>query len=73
VVNETDPERKILQALRQHTSNELCTKEVAKLAKLSSSTTVKYLGLLEKDGKVVMREQRPFKFWKLRIKKEEEI
>lgn len=41
-------------------------------AKLSSSTAAKYLGLLEKDGKVAMREQRPFKFWKLRVKKEEE-
>lgn len=72
-MSETDPEKKIFEVFRQHKSKELCIKEVAKLAKLSSSTTVKYLGLLEKDGKVTVREQRPFKFWKLRVKKEEEI
>ena len=73
MASETESENKILEVLRRHKGKELCTKEVAKLAKLSPSTTAKYLSLLEKDGKVVMREQKPFKFWKLRVKKEEEI
>jgi len=72
MVSNTGPEKTILEVLRQHKNKELCTKEVAKLAKLSSSTAAKYLGLLEKDEKVAMREQKPFKFWKLRVKKEEE-
>jgi DNA-binding transcriptional ArsR family regulator len=59
--------------LRQHKGKEFYTKKIAELAKLSPSTTAKYLSLLERDGKVALREQRPFKFWKLKVKKEEEI
>ena len=70
MVGNTEPEKAILEVL-QHHKKELSTKEVAKLAKLSPSTAAKYLGLLEKDGKVTMREQKPFKFWTLRVKKEE--
>lgn len=70
-MSETEPEEKILEVLRQHEGKELYTKEVAELAKLSPSTTAKYLGLLEKDGKVTVRKQKPFKFWKLKVKKGE--
>jgi response regulator of citrate/malate metabolism len=70
---ETEPEGKILKVLRQHKNEELSTKKVAELAEFSPSTAAKYLGLLERDGKAVMREQKPFKFWKLKVKKEEEI
>lgn len=73
-MSKTEPdEEKILEVLRQHKGKELYTKKVAELAKLSPSTTAKYLGLLERDGRVTVREQRPFKFWKLKVKKEEEI
>jgi len=69
-VSDTEQGDKILGVLRKHSNDELYTKKVAELAKLSPSTTAKYLGLLEKDGEVVMREQKPFKFWRLKDKKE---
>lgn len=62
-MSETDLGRKILKVLQDHSGKELYTKKVAELANLSSSTTAKYLGLLEKEGKVSMRAQKPFKFW----------
>lgn len=70
-MNETGQEEKILKVLGQYEGKELYIKEVARLAKLSPSTATKYLGLLEKDGKVVLREQKPFKFWKIKVKKGE--
>ena len=73
-MNETEPEEKILKVLQQHEGKELYTKEVAEQARLSPSTAAKYLGLLEKDEKVVLREQKPFKFWTLKkVKKGEGI
>jgi len=66
-VSEKEQEQKILKVLKKH--NELYTKEVAELAGLSTNTTSKYLHALEKEGKVKMRKQKPFKFWKL-IQKE---
>lgn len=68
-MSETGPRERILEVLRKHGNKELYTKKVAELAKLSPSTTAKYLSLLEKDGEVTMREQKPFKFWKLKVKK----
>jgi len=62
-MSETDLGKKILKVLQDHSEENLYTKRVAELANLSPSTTAKYLGLLEKEGKVSMREQRPFKFW----------
>lgn len=72
-MGESEQQEKIIEVLRRHSGRELHTKRIAELAKLSSSTTAKYLGLLEKDGVVAKREQRPFKFWRLtqKIKKEE--
>lgn len=67
-MSENEQVEKILEALRKNVGNELYTKEVAELARLSPSTTAKYLGLLEKDGIVSVREQKPFKFWKLKEK-----
>lgn len=68
MVSETEQGKRILGVFRKHGGNELYTKKVAELAKLSPSTTAKYLSLLEKDGEVVMREQKPFKFWRLKAK-----
>ena len=65
-MNERQPEKEILSVLRKH--GELHTKKVAELAKMAPSTAAKYLGLLEKDGKVFKREQRPFKFWRAKEK-----
>ena len=65
-MSENEQTKKILEALRRNTGRELFTKEVAELAHLSPSTAAKYLSLLEKDRVVSMREQRPFKFWKLK-------
>lgn len=69
MVSENEQGKKILGVLRKHGGNELYTTKVAELAKLSPSTTAKYLSLLEKDGEVVMREQKPFKFWRLKAKR----
>ncbi len=71
MANETGPEEKILEVLRQHEGMELYTKKVAELAKLSPSTAAKYLGLLERDEKVIVREQKPYKYWTLKVKKGE--
>jgi DNA-binding transcriptional ArsR family regulator len=64
-LTENNPEDRILEALKLH-PDEMSTKQVAKLAKMSPSVASKYLGLLEKDGKVTSREQKPYKFWKLK-------
>lgn len=64
----TEHGERIIEVLRTHSAQELYTKKIAELAKLSPSTTAKYLSLLEKDGQVIMREQKPFKFWRLKPK-----
>jgi DeoR/GlpR family transcriptional regulator of sugar metabolism len=64
-VSENRPDR-ILEVLKKN--GEVHTKKVAELSKMSASVASKYLGLLEKDGKVVLREQKPFRFWKLKEK-----
>lgn len=65
IVSENKPDR-ILEVLKKN--GEMHTKKVAELAKMSASVASKYLGLLEKDGKVTLREQKPFRFWKLKEK-----
>jgi response regulator of citrate/malate metabolism len=72
MVSREEPDNKILDFLRRHRGKEFSTKEVAEKVDLSPSTTAKYLGFLEKDGKVAMRLQKPFKFWKIKLKKEME-
>jgi predicted ArsR family transcriptional regulator len=69
-VGEVVQEGKILEVLKQN--GELHTKKVAELAKMAPSVASKYLGFLEKDDKVTLREQRPFKFWKLKEKAKKE-
>lgn len=67
-MSETGQGKKILKVLQDNVEKELYTKKVAELSSLSSSTVAKYLGILEKEGKVKMREQKPYKFWKLNRK-----
>ncbi|MDR0460456.1 MAG: hypothetical protein LBH62_03325 [Nitrososphaerota archaeon] len=47
---------------------EMHTKKVAELAKITPSVASKYLGFLEKEGKIILREQKPFKFWRVKEK-----
>ncbi len=61
-----DTENRILQVLKQN--GEMHTKKVAELAKIAPSVASKYLGFLEKEGKITLREQKPFKFWKVKEK-----
>ncbi len=63
-VSEKEQEQKIIKVLTKH--NELYTKQVAELTGLSTNTVSKYLSVLEKEGRVKMRKQKPFKFWKLK-------
>lgn len=68
-MSETEAGKRILEVLREHGDQGLFTRKVAELSNLSPSTAAKYLYLLEKEGKVIMREQKPFKFWMLKAKK----
>ena len=65
-MSEEDQSRKITEVLKNN--GELFTKQVAKKAKLSVNTASKYLSILEGEGKVIKRTQKPFKFWSLKEK-----
>lgn len=54
-------EEKIFSILVEQ--GEIHTKKVAELAKIVPSGASKCLGFLEKEGKIILREQIPFKFW----------
>ncbi|MCL2172463.1 MAG: winged helix-turn-helix domain-containing protein [Candidatus Bathyarchaeota archaeon] len=59
-------EEKIFSILVEQ--GEIHTKKVAELAKITPSVASKYLGFLEKEGKIILREQKPFKFWRVKEK-----
>ena len=59
-------EEKIFSILVEQ--GEMHTKKVAELAKITPSVASKYLGFLEKEGKIILREQKPFKFWRVKEK-----
>lgn len=63
VRTEEQTERRILEILAKR--GELNIKKIAKLAKMSSSTAAKYLMILEKAGKVTLREEKPYKEWRI--------
>ncbi len=66
MITVTETEDKIFQVLKQN--GEMHTKKVAEVVKVAPSVAAKYLGFLEKEGKITLREQKPFKFWKVKEK-----
>ncbi len=62
-MSEEERIEKILTILQNH-DGELFTKEVAKLAGFSTSTTAKYLSILLTQGEILLRKQKPFKYWR---------
>ena len=51
------------RVLEKH--GELHTKKIARLTNMSSSTAAKYLMGLEKAGKISLREEKPYKKWRV--------
>jgi len=56
-------ERKIMGVLEKH--GELHTKKIAHLMSTSPSTAAKYLMGLQKAGKISLREEKPYKKWRV--------
>ena len=66
-MSEDEQAEKILKVL-QNADGELYTKQVAQLAGLSNNTAAKYLSVLHSQGKILLRKQIPFKFWRAKEK-----
>lgn len=65
----TDIEDKILELLRKNKEqgkDDLYTTEIAKQLAIASSTATKYLAILEAKGKVICKEKKPYKYWKIK-------
>lgn len=65
-----DVKEEILRILRER--EEVYTKELAKILSKSPTTVSKYLVILEAEGRVKRRVQKPYTYWSIKNKNEGE-
>jgi len=65
-MNGNEIKEKILRILED--GGETFTKDIAKKASISVTTASKYLSILEAEGQIERRTQKPYTYWKIKSK-----
>jgi len=64
MMSESELKQKILKLLKE--KGEAYTKEIAKAISISTTTASKYLNILEAEGRVEKRIQKPYTYWRIK-------